>query len=87
MSAPMAESVHSTAWYTWSKGEQKKWLDVAELNCNSGVVNQRNYQNEGRNDLIREKSEIYDKQTENYLIGLRAYTYRHSKAQEVRLYR
>ncbi len=60
---------------------------MAALNCNSGVVNQRNYQNEGRNDLIREKSEIYDKQTENYLIGLRAYTYRHSKAQEVRLYR
>ena len=30
--------------------------------------------------MIREKSAIYDKQTEDYLICLRAYTYRHSKA-------
>jgi hypothetical protein len=38
MSAPLTESVHSTARHTWSKGEQRKWLGVAALRCNSGLA-------------------------------------------------
>lgn len=66
-----------------SKGNGSAWRRktvIAELLT-------KNYQKEGRIDLIREKNEIYDKQTEDYLIGLRTYTYRHSKTQEVHLYR
>ena len=57
------------------------------LNRNREVVKQEIYQNEGRKNLIKGKYEIYDKQVEKYLIDLRAYTYRHSKTQEVHLYR